>query len=692
MKKIFSILLTTLILGATAFAQVDRSKQPKAGPSPSLNFGEYKIYELKNGLKVIVVQNDKLPRVTMNLVIDRDRIFEGDKAGYVSLAGEMLRQGTLNRVKSDLDEEIDFMGANIGTSSSNVFASGLSKYSEKLMEILADVARNPSFPQAEFDKLKTQTISGIESNKDSPDAVASTVFNKVLYGANHPYGEDATVATAESVELNDCINYYKKYWMPNSAYLAIVGDIKPKTAKKLAKKYFGDWQPGTRPTNTFDTPQVPTTIEIAFSNKESAVQSVISLGNTIDLKPGDPDNIKLNLTNQILGVGSLGRLFQNIREDKGYTYGAYSDYDSDKLVGEFTASASVRNEVTDSAIVEFLNEFNRIRTEPVSDEELEGAKNFIIGSFGRSLESPQTIASFALNIERYGLPKDYYENYLNELGKLTKEDVMATAQKYIRPQNMVLTVVGKASDVADKLEKFGSIQYYDDEGNKTEKPSIPVPEGVTAQMVIDNYVKAIGGAENIKKIKDLVIKMEGEAVGMPFKLQATTMMKGGNKINLTIEADGLGVVSQQIYDGSKGRMSAGPNSKDLEGQDLVDLSRQAYFDLELRYEELGYKLALSRMAMVNGEKAYVIELTDPEGNKSSDFYSEASGLKIKSESVSEGPQGPSTSTQMYSDYRDVNGVKYPYVLNIVDGPQKLNFTVSEILMNKGIANSEFAIK
>lgn len=687
MKKIFSILLTLMI--SVSFAQVDRSKQPQPGPSPTPDFGNYKLYELKNGLKVIVVQNDKLPRVTMNLVIDRDQIFEGGKAGYVSLAGEMLRQGTNKLAKADLDEKVDFMGANLGTSSSNVFTSGLSKYSEELMALLADVALNPAFPESEFEKLKTQTISGIESNKDNPEAVASQVFRAVLYGKDHPYGESSTAETVGAVSLDDCKAYYKKYWIPNNAYIAIVGNIKPRTAKKLVKKYFGTWEMETKQANSFNASASHKKMEVAFVNKESAVQSVINLGNTIDLKPGHPDIIKLRLANQILGVGSLGRLFQNIREDKAYTYGAYSDYDSDKLVGSFSASASVRNAVTDSAIVEFLKEFERIRNEPVTDIELNGAKQFIKGSFGRSLESPQTVASFALNIQRYNLPEDYYENYLNELDKVTKEDVMAMAKKYILPKNMVLTIVGKAADVAVSLEKFGDIKYYDVEGNITEKPTIPVPAGVSAQMVIDNYIKAIGGAENINKLKDVAMEFEISITGLPQTFEASIYKKGNSKYLMKMFTGSM-VLSETVFDGKKGKISGQGQNKIIEGEDALDMGKEALFVEELSYADLGCTLALNRMAMVEGEKAFVIEITSKKGEKSYNYYSEKTGFKIKAEAASDDPEVPAGAF-LYSNYVEVSGVKLANKRTLIAGPQKIIFKAKEVRVNKGISDSEFIV-
>ncbi len=690
MKKIFSLVFTVaMALGATA--QLDRSVRPEAGPAPKLDFGKYDVYEMDNGLKLIVVEDHKLPRVSMSLIIDRDPVQEGDKAGYVELAGEMLRQGTTNRPKTQLDEEIDFIGASVNTSSSSVSASGLSKYTEKLIEILADVTLNPAFPQEEFEKLKKQMISGIESAKEEPDAIAENVFAAMLYGKDHPYGEFPTLKTVEKIELEDCKTYYNNYWIPNDAYIAIVGDIKARTAKKLVKKYFEDWEMANVPENVFQQPKPAKGLEISFVNKESAVQSVVTIGNVIELKPGSPDEVKLNLANQILGGGSMGRLFQNIREDKAYTYGAYSSYDDDRLVGEFSASASVRNDVTDSAIVEFYKEFQRLRNEPVTDEELEGAKNFIIGSFGRALENPSTIARFALNIQRYNLPEDYYENYLTRLQALTADDVMATAQKYIDTENTHLVVVGKASDVAARLKAMGPLKYYDTEGNETGEPSMPVPAGITADSVVNTYIRAIGGRENLKKVKDITTKMEAQVTGAPMTMNATIIRKKPDMYKMEMVAPGMGTIMSQVYNGEKGKMGGMQGEQVLEGDDLKGMAEQARFNKELDYLTDAYTIKLTKIMMVDDQKAYVMEVTDSNGNKATEYYAVSSGLKIKAEATEETPQGPMSSSQTFGDYREVNGVKYPYMMKIESGPQKVNMKVTEIKVNSGVKDSEFKI-
>ncbi len=690
MKKIFSILFTLAIALSTT-AQIDRSVRPEAGPAPKLDFGKYKVYEMKNGLKLIVVEDHKLPRVSISLIVDRDPILEGKKAGYVQLAGEMLRQGTTTRPKADLDEEIDFIGASLNTSSSSVSASGLSKYTEKLISIMADVTLNPAFPAEEFEKLKKQAISGIESEKDDAAAIAENAFRARVYGLNHPYGEMMTKETVESIQLEDCKTYYTNYWVPNGSYIAIVGDIKAKDAKKLIKKYFGEWEMGNVPVNVFEKPQPANGMEISFINKESAVQSVVTIGNIIDLKPGSPDEVTLRLANQILGGGSLGRLFQNIREDKAYTYGAYSSYDDDRLIGQFSASASVRNEVTDSAVMEFYKEFKRIQTEPVSAEDLESAKNYVIGSFGRSLESPSTIARFALNIQRYNLPADYYETYLAKLQAITPEQIMEVAKKYIGTENTHLVVVGKASDVADDLKAMGKLTYYDTEGNVTGEPTIPIPAGITADSVVNNYIRAIGGRENLKKVKDITTKYDAEITGAPMKINATITRKKPNMYKMEMVAAGMGTLMAQTFDGKKGKMSGMQGEKEMEGEELEGMAQQSKFDVELDYLTDAYTLKLTKIANVDGQKAYVMEVTDKNGKKETEYYSVETGLKLKTEATEDTPQGPITSSQSYGDYKAVNGVKYPHTLSIDAGPQKIKMTVTEIKVNSGVKDSEFKI-
>ena len=687
MKRILASLLILLIT-VSGFAQVDRSIRPKPAPAKEIELGEFKTYTLDNGLKVIVVKNDKLPRVSFSLVVDRDPFLEGDKTGYISLAGSLMRNGTTNRTKEQLDKEVDFIGATLFTGATNAYASGLSKYSEEIIGLMADVALNPSFPQEEFDKLIKQSLSGIESDKEDPNSLSSRLFNSSLYGLNHPYGELETEASINNITLADCQNFYQENWSPNNAYMVVVGDIKPKKAKKLIEKYFGAWESKEVAKREFEMPAKPAASEVKIINRNSSVQTVLTLGNTIDLQPGSPDIVTVRLMNQILGGGSTGRLFQNIREDKGYTYGAYSNYDSDELVGYFSANASVRNEVSDSAVAEFIKEFKRLQTEKVGEQELQDAKNNIIGSFGRNLESAQTIASFALNIQRYNLPEDYYKTYIQRLEAVSAEEIMAAANKYINADALTITAVGKAADIATSLEKFGTVKYYGFNGEETGPPSFPVPAGVTAESVINSYIDAIGGQEKLDAVKDMSIIMSASISGMPMEAQAKTLKKRPNLFLTEMTVAGFGTVQKVVFDGKKGETSGMQGSTVLEGEDLEEIKSQGAFFGEAEYLSNGYKLTLVAINMVDGEKAYTIEL-DKNGDLSTEYYSVETGLKLLEEATVEGPQGEMTVSQKYSDYRSVDGVMIPYQINISQGPQQISMTTTEAKINSGLKKSDF---
>ncbi|HEY5824227.1 MAG TPA: pitrilysin family protein, partial [Cyclobacteriaceae bacterium] len=548
MKQII-ILISVFALTIGAFAQVDRTKAPLAGPAREIKIGDYQTFTLKNGLQVFVVENHKLPRVQLTLELKNDQINEGSKAGYTQLAGDLLGTGTKTKTKAQLDEEVDYIGATLNTRSNGIFASSLSRHTTKLLDLLTDVLYNPAFSQEELDKLKTQTLSGIAAEKEDPNSIASNVRSVLVYGKNHPYGEIPTEKSIESITLEDCKTYFNTWFKPNNAYLVMVGDIDLKTAKTVSEKYFAKWVSGEVKNPVHAQPQAPAKTFVALVDRASSVQSVINVSHPVDLKPGTTDAIQARVTNQILGVDFSSRLNQNLREKHGYTYGSGSQLTPDKLVGYFNASASVRNEVTDSSTYELLSELKRISSEPVTDAELTAAKAFISGAFGRSLENPQTIATFALNTAKYNLPKDYYPNYLKNIDAVNKDNVLATAKRFIRPGNAYILVVGKGADVADKLKQFGEVKYYDINGDSyVPSKAAALPAGLTAEKVITTYIDAIGGAKKIGEVKSAKSTMKATIQGM--ELTLTSSKKSPGK-SLTEVSMGGNVMQKSVTDGKE---------------------------------------------------------------------------------------------------------------------------------------------
>lgn len=691
MKNLYTLLIA-LSLTLSASAQVDRSKLPEPGPAREIKIGDYESFTLKNGMKVFVVENHKLPRVSFSLVLDREPIMEGDKAGYLSMVGQMLRRGTTTRTKEQLDEEIDFIGASLGASSTSVFGSSLTKHKEKMLALMTDMLFNSTFPEEELDKIKTQTISGLAANKDDPDAISSNVTTALVYGKEHPYGELTTEETVANITIEDIKNYYKTYYKPNIAYLAIVGDINKKETQKLVKKLFGKWEQGVVPAPKYDMPQPPEETFVALVDKPSAVQSVVDITYPIDLKPGTPDVVKARVLNQILGGSASARLFMNLREDKGYTYGAYSSTSSDKLVGQFSASAKVRNDVTDSAITEFNNELMRITTEPVTQDELDLAISSISGSFARSLERPQTVASFAINTARYNYPEDYYSTYLKRVQAVTIADVQEMAKKFIHPDNAYITVVGKASEVATMLKPFGDVRYFDNYGNEYIPSDSPkIPEGLTAENVLDSYIAAIGGKEKVAAITDLTINSSATIQGQ--SLSITVINKAPNKSLMLIKMGGTMELQKSIYDGTNFAQYAQGNKAPNDEKGAMDAPLKGMEIPEYQYLELGATVALNGVEKVGEEYAYVVEVTLPSGTKSLEYFDVESGLKVRSTQFVKGPQGEVAMSQDYKDYKEVDGILFPFTRILpLGGGMTLDAKVDSIKLNSGVPDTTFKIE
>lgn len=683
------ILFILSIFSSAVIAQVDRTKIPEPGPAPEIKIGTGETFELKNGLKVIVVENHKLPRVAFNLVIDFEAIYEGEKAGYASMAGDLLRTGTSSKSKAQIDESVDYIGATLSTSASGIYASSLTKHSESLLDLMVDVLYNPSFPKEEFEKIKKQTLSGLASQKDDPGAIASNVRSAVLFGKDHPYGELTTEETVNNITLEDCKNYYNQYFTPEIAYLAIVGDIKVKDAKKLVKKYFKDWENKPIKLPNFAASSQPEKTKIALVDRSNSVQSEIRISYPVELKKGDPDVIKSYIMNSILGSGFSGRLFQNLREEHGFTYGAGSSISSDMIVGRFTASTSVRNEVTDSAIVQLLYEMERIVEEKVTEKELASAKAYRTGGFARAMESPQTIASFALNIQRYNLPEDYYSNYLKRLNAVTLDDIQEMAKKYIKPDNAHIVVVGKGSEIATKLEQFGDLTYYDNYGNSYVPEKASIPAGLTAAKVMDKFLTAIGGEENVRALKDLKMTLNTEMQGQ--QLQIIITSKAPNMSKTNVNMGGMPVVTS-IFNGTDAKVVQMGQEAPIDDNQKKDMAFEAAIVSEIAIKDMSLDAQLTGIETIEGISAYAVEITKPSGSKTSYFYDINTGLKLRTSATAQGPQGEVVQETDFTDYQDVSGVKFPYTISMPMGPMKMKAIAESIEVNTGIEDSEFTIQ
>ena len=694
MKKII-LSIAALALVSTSYAQtLDRSIRPKAGPAPEIKLGKTESFTLANGMKVFVVENHKLPTIAASIQLDIKPELEGNKTGMMDMMSELLLTGTKTRSNDKLNEDIDFIGADINASYEGISARGLKKHQDKILELMADIAMNARFTQEELEKTKTRTLSGMEAEENDPDAMLNKVTAAINYGKGHPYGEIATKESIKNIDLPFVQQYYNTYFRPNVAYMALVGDINLTEAKALVEKYFGAWQKATVPVAKYADPKAPEKTRVIVVPRDAAVQSVINVTYPIELQPGTPDVIKTRVANSILGGGSNGRLFLNLREAHGWTYGSYSSISADDLKGHVTAYAKARNIVTDSSVNEMIAEMNNMRNTPVGNEELQNHLTYMSGAFAIGLESPGTVAQYAINIERYKMPKDYYQNYLKNLAAISSSDVQSISKKYINPATANIIVVGSKDEITDKLKRFdgdGVIEFFDTYGNPVkETKKTAAPADLTAADVLKKYIAAIGGEKALNGIKDMKIVMEGSLQGTT--VQLTEMKKAPGKYRQTFAAGPM-VIQKMVFDGTKGYQEGQGGKQDLQGDDLKDAQEQADIQAELHPEKYGISRTLAGIEQVNGQDAYKVEMMQGE-DKATEFYDVATGFMVKKIESAQMPDGSSISlaTEM-GDYKEIpgsNGYKIPHVIKIPLGPgMSLEAKVVSAEVNKGIADTEF---
>ena len=688
MKK--NLFILTLLLTFTAFAQVDRSQQPQPGPAPVIQLGEPERFTLKNGLSVLIVENNKLPRASVSLTLDNPPIAEGEMAGVSAMTAALLGKGSKKIDKDSFNEEVDFMGASINFGSQSASASSLSRYFNRVLELMSEAALNPNFTQEEFDKERDIILDGIKSSEKSVTSAARRVENLLAYGKNHPYGEYVSKESVEKISLADVKAFYKRYFLPNNAYLIIVGDVDAQGLKEQVKKLFGKWKKKDFPNDNIPEVNNVSSTQIDFVNMPNAVQTEVSVQNTVSLRKKDADYFPLLIANGILGGGGEARLFLNLREDKGYTYGSYSRIGNNKYTNSrFRASASVRNAVVDSAVVELLYEINRMKNEMVSDEELSRAKAKYVGSFVRAVERPSTVASYALEIETEDLPDDFYTTYLESVNSVTKEDIQRVAQKYFLVDQARVVVTGKASEVLDNLEKVQfngnvvPVNYYDKYGNVIDRPaSFELPDGVSAQTILANYIDAIGGLDALNTIQTLEVSYNANFMGNA--LEATSINTADEQKQI-IKMGG-NVLATVIVNASGAKVEQMGNSMDLPPEMAADMQAAIGIVPELKMME-NENVTVTGTEEVDGQNAYALEMKG-QSTTTTTYYAVESGLKLKQTTVTEMMGQTQTQETTYGNYKSFGSLLIPTTTTVPLGPQAVDATIGDVKINGETVSAE----
>jgi zinc protease len=672
-KQLTYIAVAFLFTGMLSAQKIDLNAMPKPGPTPAINIAQPKTFQLKNGLTVMVVENNKLPRVNMSLSMDRQPYYEGDVVGVSEIMADQLGNGTTTLSKDEFNKKIDFLGANLNFSTGGASSNSLSKYFPEVLGLMADAIINPKFSADEIQKSKDRAIEGIKSEEKNASSIASRVSNALMYGKNTSRGEFETVESVNKIQLADVQNIYKKYYAPDNAYLVIVGDVKFDKVKPLVEKAFSNWKKA----NTTFAPLEPAAnvakTEINVVDVPSAVQSVVSVGNINTLKMKDSNYFPATIANYILGGGGEARLFMNLREKNGFTYGAYSSMNASKYSPDFSAEASVRNEVTDKAVKEFMNEINGIST--VKPDELANAKAKLKGSFIMSLEQPATIARFAVSQKVNDLPADFYTNYLKSIDKVTAADVSNAVKSTVLPNQSRIFIAGKASDISEGLEKLGyPVKYYDTNANPVAKPTTQkVDASVTVASIVDKYITAIGGKANLAKVSSYTMtasmSMQGQTID--FK---TTKAQGGKE--LQVVSMGAMTLQKQMFDGKTGYSEQQGQKVQMTKEEIADNLKNTELFEELGFaKSADYKLA--GIEKIGGEDSYAIKTTDK-----TYYYSVKTGLKTGETETVKAQGQEMTVPTVYSNYKDVAGVKMPYTITVNQMGMDMTMNVKSYEVNQ----------
>ncbi|WBV60024.1 pitrilysin family protein [Chryseobacterium camelliae] len=654
-KQLTYIAAAFLFSGMVSAQKIDINAMPKPGPTPAINIAKPKTFQLKNGLTVMVVENNKLPRVNMSLSMDRQPYYEGAVTGVSEIMADQLGNGTTTLSKDEFNKKVDFLGANLNFSSAGASSNSLSKYFPEILTLMSDAIINPKFSADEIKNSKDRAIEGLKSEEKNASSIAGKVSNALTYGKNTSRGEFESVESINKIQLADVQNIYQKYYAPDNAYLVIVGDVKFDQVKPMVEKAFGNWKKANTKFAALEPASNVAKTEINVVDVPSAVQSVVSVGNINTLKMKDANYFPATIANYILGGGGEARLFMNLREKNGFTYGAYSSMSPSKYSPEFSAEASVRNEVTDKAVVEFMKELNGIST--IKPEELANAKAKLKGSFIMSLEQPATIARFAVSQKIQDLPADFYTNYLKSIDKVTAADVSNAVKATILPNQSRIFIAGKASDISEGLEKLGyPVKYFDKEANPVAKPTVQkVDANVSVASIADKYISAIGGKANLTKISSYTMNasMSMQGQNIDFK----TIKAQGGKESTIVSMMGQ-TMQKQVFDGKTGYSEQMGKKIDMKPEQIAEKQKNTELFEELGFAKLtDYKVA--GIEKIAGEDSYAVK-----GGDTTYYYSVKTGLKTgETKTVKAQGQEMSIPTT-FSNYKDVNGVKMPYTISV----------------------------
>ena len=426
--------------------------------------------DLSNGVHLIVLEDHRTPQVNFQMIIDGAGGYydPASASGLATSTATLMREGTTTKTSEQISEQLDRLAAAVGVTAGSatpfatVNGNGLTNNLDTVLGLMADVLMNPAFPQVEIDRFKARQKAFLTQNRSQPGFLAQERLSKAVYG-DHPLSRVASTPEAvDALNRDALVEFHKTHYVPNAAVLAVTGDITPEQAKQKAEAAFGAWKKSDTAVPAQTAPAPISGPSISLVARDKSVQTSLRVG-TQSIERTDPDYEELTVANRILG-GPFGRLFEHLREQKGYTYGANSGFSATRFRGAWNASTDVRSEVTDPALTDLIDEIRQMRDTPIVDKELADMKRAIVAGFARTLENPEVLLNNYIDSYQYKLPADYWDTYPARIEAITVDDVQRVAKKYWTPARLQIVAVGDRAKVEPALKKLGNVTVYDADG------------------------------------------------------------------------------------------------------------------------------------------------------------------------------------------------------------------------------------
>jgi zinc protease len=672
-------------------------KDLKYPPLPPLKVPDPVEVSLSNGMKILLLEDHEFPLVSGAALIRTGNLFDPpNKRGLAGLTGEVLRSGgTRTKTGDQLDQDLENVAASvesqIGESSATLSFSCLKENTDQVLALFRDLLTSPEFRQDKVDLAKTQTRSAISRRNDDPDGIAEREFLDTVYGRNTPYGWRIEYADIDNIQRDDMVNFYRRYYFPSNITLEVYGDFSAAELKTKLEQVFGDWKYTQPPVPAF--PKVVEKPEpgMFLASKEDITQTFFNVGE-LGGQLRDKDYPALEVAAEILGGGFSSRLFRNVRTQHGWAYSISAAWNANyDHPGTFVISGSTQSVHTVDTLKAVGEELDKIRTAEVTDQELQSAKDTVLNGFVFNFDRPSKTINRLMIYQYYGYPKDFIFQYQKAIAAVTKADVLRVAQEHFQPKNLTYVAVGNPKEFGTPLASLGIKVEPIDLTIPEPKPEAPPPDAASlakGKELLQRVQQALGGADKLAAVKDLQSHADLEVLGpgASMKVKQTNSFIAPTTVRQDNE---LPVLKQSVYsDGASGWLAGVQGVQNLTPPVLKQIRGEAFRQLPA--------LAMSDRdanRTVNYVGEGVIEISSKDGESVRLSVDEQTGIPAKLAYQQSPAEGGSAVEEVFSDWREVNGIRLPFQWTVMQSGKKFaSIAVQDYKINSGLTPEALAKK